>query len=206
MRALEALLLLTVKGFRHIVTEIEERVYARIPELRMGVSPRELRDLLEAKRGVDDCVHSGRAMQTALSAVLSEDEDLAALYLTASFEDRKHAVEDHQAAELLLEYYERRLDEVNESSQRLASLLSDVDDNISLTLASTRVKLQNLELQTAITTLALGAGTALFGLYGMNVPSGFEESPTAFFWTTVSEDVFSGAGVCKWGGGEGAQC
>jgi magnesium transporter len=152
----------------------------------MGVSPRELRDLLEAKRTVDDCLYSGRAFQAALSAVLGEDEDLAAMYLSDTFDNKAHATKDHQAAELLLEYYERRLDEVNESSQRLASLLSDVDDNISLTLASTRVKLQNLELQTAITTLALGAGTALFGLYGMNLESGLEESPTAFFWTTVS--------------------
>lgn len=74
LRALEAILLLTVRGFKHVVTDIEERVYAKIPELRFGVSPTELRDLLEAKRTVDDCVWSGRGMQTALSAVLGEGE------------------------------------------------------------------------------------------------------------------------------------
>lgn len=61
---------------------------------------------------------------------------------------------------------ERRLDESNESAVRLASLLADIDSNITLVLASTRVRLQNLELQTAITTLALAAGTALAGFFG----------------------------------------
>lgn len=67
---------------------------------------------------------------------------------------------------------------------RLSSLLSDVDSNITLVLSSTRVRLQNLELQvrpvppsaflaadhlakqTALTTLSLGAGTALAGFFG----------------------------------------
>lgn len=123
LKALEALLLLTVRGFGQVVGEIEERVYAKIPEvsvvmgelaslagigwrggprggpselaslkllascvrselspclvlvqLRFGVSPIELRDLLEAKRTVDDCVYSGRALQSAIAAVLSEGQ------------------------------------------------------------------------------------------------------------------------------------
>lgn len=72
LRALEALLLLTVRGIKNVVTELQERVYRTIPQLRFGVSPAELHDLLECKRTVEDCLMSGRAMQSALSAVLSE--------------------------------------------------------------------------------------------------------------------------------------
>lgn len=75
------------------------------------------------------------------------DEDLAALYLTDKQNKIIRSVDDHQTAELLLESMERQIDEVNEDSARLASLLSDVESNISLSLASTRVRLQNLELQ-----------------------------------------------------------
>lgn len=63
-------------------------------------------------------------------------------------------------------------------------LLLDVDKNITLVLASTRVKLQNLELQTAIATLALAAGGTLAAIFGMNLRSGLEEHPSAFYWTT----------------------
>ncbi|GAA6060018.1 hypothetical protein JCM10212_001176 [Sporobolomyces blumeae] len=186
LRALEALLLLTVRGLKEVATTLQEKVYSVIPQLRFGVSPAELRDLLECKRSVEDCLMGGRAMQQALSVVLSEDEDLAGMYLTDKRNGRPHDVENHQTAELLLEYYERRLDEVSESCERLSTLLTEVDSNISLVLASTRVRLQNLELQTAITTLALGASTAIYGAFGMNLVSGLEEHDTAFFWATGS--------------------
>jgi hypothetical protein len=48
----------------------------------------------------------------------------------------------------------------------LRTLLEEVDSNISLVLASTRVRLQNLELQTAIGTLALGAGATIAAFFG----------------------------------------
>ncbi|GAA6052863.1 hypothetical protein JCM3770_004383 [Rhodotorula araucariae] len=185
-RALEALLLLTVRGIKNVVTELQERVYRTIPQLRFGVSAAELRDLLECKRTVEDCLMSGRAMQSALSSVLGEDEDLANMYLTDKANGVQRAVNDHQQAELLLEYYERRLDETSESCERLSTLLSEVDSNISLVLASTRVRLQNLELQTAIGTLALGAGATIAGFFGMNLTSGLEEHPSAFYWAVGS--------------------
>jgi hypothetical protein len=75
--ALEALLLLTVRGLKNVVTELQERVYKTIPQLRFGVSPAELRDLLECKRTVEDCLMSGRAMQSALATVLGEGESLS---------------------------------------------------------------------------------------------------------------------------------
>ncbi|KAM0752344.1 hypothetical protein T439DRAFT_324421 [Meredithblackwellia eburnea MCA 4105] len=187
-RALESLLLLTVRGFKIVSSNLEARVHKIIPQLRFGVSPAELKELLESKRTIEDCLYSGRALQTAVSAVLGEDEDLVGMYLTDKFNKIPRDVEDHQTAELLLEYYERRLDESNEAAVRMSSLLSDIDSNISLVLASTRVKLQNLELQTAITTLALGAGTALAGFFGMNLVSGYENHPVAFYYAV-------GAGV-----------
>ncbi|KAG0653877.1 magnesium ion transporter [Rhodotorula mucilaginosa] len=190
LRALEALLLLTVRGLKNVVTELQERVYRTVPQLRFGVSPAELRDLLECKRAVEDCLLSGRGMQSALALVLGEDEDLAGMYLTDKANGKVHNVEDHQQAELLLEYYERRLDETSESCERLRTLLEEVDSNISLVLASTRVRLQNLELQTAIGTLALGAGATIAAFFGMNLTSHLEEHPSAFYWCIGGTSTF----------------
>ncbi|GAA5950712.1 hypothetical protein JCM21900_000488 [Sporobolomyces salmonicolor] len=194
LSTLEALLLLTVRGHKEVATTLQEKVYSVVPQLRFGVSPAELRDLLECKRTVEDCLMGGRAMQEALSAVLSEDEDLAGMYLTDKMNGRERSMSDHQTAELLLEYYERRLDETNESCERLSSLLAEVDSNISLVLASTRVRLQNLELQTAIATLALGAGTTIAGFFGMNLVTGYEENPYAFYFASGGSIVILGIG------------
>ncbi|GJN90802.1 hypothetical protein Rhopal_003816-T1 [Rhodotorula paludigena] len=199
LRALEAVLLLTVRGIKNVVTELQERVYRTIPALRFGVSPAELRDLLECKRTVEDCLQSGRAMQSALSTVLGEDEDMANMYLTDKAKGNARDISDHTQAELLLEYYERRLDETSESCERLSTLLSEVDSNISLVLASTRVRLQNLELQTAIGTLSLGAGATVAGFFGMNLTSGLEEHPSAFYWTVgLVSSMMVGVTAISW--------
>lgn len=199
-RALEVLLLLTVRGFDKVATKLQEQVYAILPELRQGISPAELRDLLDSKRTVDECIYSGRALQTALATVLGADEDLAAMYLTDKQNGKIREPGHHQTAELLLEYCacdarlstlaltrvadERRLDQTNESSSRLASLLDDIDSNIQLVLASTRLRLQHLELSTAIATLSLAVGATVGSFFGQNLESGLEEHPTAFYWVT----------------------
>lgn len=147
------------------------------------------------------------------------DEDLAALYLTDKFNNSSHAVNDHQTAELMLEHVERRIDEVNESAIRLSSLLKNLDSNISLVLQSTRLKLQNLELQvelyldwlstfrhivafclltdsprfslqTAIGALSFASGTAVASFFGQNLVSGLETTPNAF-WISTSFGIFS---------------
>ncbi|GAA5877559.1 hypothetical protein JCM8547_007731 [Rhodosporidiobolus lusitaniae] len=194
LRALEALLLLTVRGLKDLSIRLQERVYKVIPQLRFGVSPAELRDLLEVKRTVEDCLMGGRAMQSALAEVLADDQDLAHLYVSDAVTGKKRSVEDHVQAELLLEYYERRLDETSESCERLSSMLAEVDSNINLVLASTRVRLQNLELQTAIGTLALGAGATISSVFGMNLTSGLEDHPW-MFWAVTSGSVTLMLGV-----------
>lgn len=102
--ALEALLLLTVRGLKDLSMRLQDRVYSTIPQLRFGVSPAELRDLLEVKRTVEDCLLGGRAMQSALAAVLADDEDLAHMYVSDSITGKVRSTADHQQAELLLEY------------------------------------------------------------------------------------------------------
>jgi hypothetical protein len=76
-----------------------------------------------------------------------------ALSLTDQQENKLRPTGDHQQAELMLEYVERRLDEINESASRLSLLLKNLDNNISLVLQSSRLKLQNLELQVSFNSI-----------------------------------------------------
>lgn len=184
LRALEALLIITVRGFKTVTAELSGRVYETIPQLRLGVSPAELKNLMEAKRTCEDALLAGRAFQSALSAVLNSDEDMAAMYLTDRVQGNIRNVEEHETVELILEHMERRIDEANEAALRLQSLLNDVDANLSLVLQSTRVKLQNLELQTAIAALGVASATLVGGFFGMNLVNGYEDHPTAFNWAT----------------------
>ncbi|SCZ88270.1 BZ3500_MvSof-1268-A1-R1_Chr2-1g04299 [Microbotryum saponariae] len=186
LRALEAILLMTERGFKSISSELHARVYSTIPQLRFSVDALQLHDLLEAKRMCEDTLFAGRALQSALSTVLSEDEDLAAMYITDKIEGHARATEDHQSAELLLEYYERRLDETNEAASRLSKMLVDIDSGIALSLASSRLRMGELDVQTAIFMSALTAGAVVAGLFGMNLENGWEQDPVMFRTVTTS--------------------
>jgi hypothetical protein len=180
-----------------------------------------LRDLLEVKRTVEDCLMGGRAMQSALSEVLADGAfeacssllsflpgvvadpprvashrrgprapvhlgrgdgqgtvdggpsaggAIARILFVAFLSPSQSPISFRDVSSSVPDFYsladERRLDETAESCERLSSLLAEVDGNISLVLASTRVRLQNLELQTAVGTLALGAGATVAGFFG----------------------------------------
>ncbi|SCV72136.1 BQ2448_4830 [Microbotryum intermedium] len=186
LRALEAILLMTERGFKTISSELHARVYSTIPQLRFRVDAVHLHDLLEAKRMCEDTLFAGRALQSAISTVLSEDEDLAAMYITDKVAGHARTIEDHQSAELLLEYYERRLDETNEAASRLSKMLVDMDSGISLSLASSRLRMGELDVQTAIFMCALTAGAVVAGLFGMNLENGWEQDPIMFRTVTIS--------------------
>lgn len=122
-----------------------------------------------------------RTWLRALTPRLRADEDLANMYLTDKLKGVPRSIDDHQQAELLLEYccvappslplvhplsrgprhspLTRSLIPSLRTRRRapprrdvrvvraLSTLLAEVDSNISLVLASTRVRLQVLELQ-----------------------------------------------------------
>lgn len=73
-RALEAILILSIKSFKFVVDQAKEEVNLKIvPHLRSaGVTPSDLLLLLSAKRSVEDCIFTGRALQSAIAAVLGE--------------------------------------------------------------------------------------------------------------------------------------
>ncbi len=71
---------MTLKGFKTVSKELQDTVHnALIPKLRQGVSPDRLQELMESKRAVEDMLYSGRALQSAVAAVLSEGEYLSVL-------------------------------------------------------------------------------------------------------------------------------
>lgn len=74
LRVLEALLLITLRGHRAVALQLQERVDALLSLLRQSVDRSALRDLLEVKRAVTECLLTGRALQSALSAVLGEGQ------------------------------------------------------------------------------------------------------------------------------------
>jgi magnesium transporter len=100
--------------------------------------------------------------------------------------------------ELLLEEYARQLNNILFEIHYLLQRLQSKQEFASLALAGYRNRLIRMNLYLALIGLSLGVGTTVAGFFGMNLISGFEDSPTAFNTVILltSATGASVAGVC----------
>ncbi|KAF3392781.1 Mitochondrial inner membrane magnesium transporter MRS2 [Penicillium rolfsii] len=138
------------------------------------------RILLENGKKLLRIEQRARQMRTALQELLSNDEDLAEMYLTDGQAGRPHAIEDHQEVEYLLEAYYKSYDAIVESASALLSEVHRTQDAILSVLDVRRNQIMVFEAQLEICMLGFAVSTFIAGLYGMNVVNYLEDSPYAF--------------------------
>lgn len=120
-----------------------------------------------------------------ISDLLNNDEDMLGLLITEQHSAEKsgkiveHA--EHEKVELLLEEYGRRLNDVLYEINFLLTRLHSTQEFLQLAMSSFRNRMIRMELYIGITGLSLGIGTAVAGFFGMNLLSGIEEHPAAFY-------------------------
>ncbi|CEJ61294.1 hypothetical protein PMG11_09831 [Penicillium brasilianum] len=138
------------------------------------------RTLLENGKKLVNIEQRARQMRTALQELLSNDEDLAEMYLTDQKAGRPHAIEDHQEVEYLLEAYYKSHDAIVESAGALLSEVYRTQDAILSVLDVRRNQIMVFEAQLEICMLGFAVSTFVAGLYGMNVINYLEDNPYAF--------------------------
>mmetsp|Transcript_22727 Transcript_22727/g.34374 ORF Transcript_22727/g.34374 Transcript_22727/m.34374 type:complete len:486 (+) Transcript_22727:35-1492(+) len=120
-----------------------------------------------------------------ISDLLNNDEDMLGLLITEQHSAEKSGkiVEyaEHEKVELLLEEYGRRLNDVLYEINFLLTRLHSTQEFLQLAMSSFRNRMIRMELYIGITGLSLGIGTAVAGFFGMNLLSGIEEHPAAFY-------------------------
>lgn len=138
------------------------------------------RTLLENGKKLVNIEQRARQMRAALQELLSNDEDLAEMYLTDRKAGRPHAIEDHQEVEYLLEAYYKSHDAIVESAGALLSEVYRTQDAILSVLDVRRNQIMVFEAQLEICMLGFAVPTFVAGLYGMNVINYLEDHPYAF--------------------------
>ncbi len=146
-------------------------------------------------------IHVKQSLE-CLTALLENDEDMLQLLLTEQrqAEARGETVspERHEDVELLLEEYARQLNNILFEINYLLQRLQSKQEFASLALAGYRNRLIRMNLYLALVGLSLGVGTTVAGFFGMNLISGFEESPVAFGNVVMLTSLtgISIAGIC----------
>ena len=136
---------------------------------------------------------------TCLTEVLNDDELMLELLLT----EQQHAktsgtpvpLERHTHIELLVGGYARQISNISMEIGFLLKRLQSKQEFVALALASQRNRYVRINVLIGITGVAVGLATTIAGFYGMNLLSGLEESPLAFYYVVIGSTLTSAAGA-----------
>lgn len=119
-----------------------------------------------------------------LTNLLNDDDDMLGLLLTEKMVAEQSGeglnYRRHETVEILLEEYARQLNNVLLETKYLLKKVQSKQEMISISLDSYRNRMINMNVYLSIASISVGGSTAIFGLYGMNIPNGLEQSSSAF--------------------------
>ena len=107
-----------------------------------------------------------------------------------------HDLEEHYSnvLELLIEAYVAEIDAVTRDLGGLTQELESAEKQFSLLLSTTRNRLLVTDIGISMTGLVLGLWSSVFGAWGMNLESGYETEPGAF-WEVLVGTLGAGVGL-----------
>ncbi|KAH9477462.1 Mitochondrial inner membrane magnesium transporter LPE10 [Psilocybe cubensis] len=181
-RALESILLSVLSALEAEMVFIRNLVGGLLAEMEDNIDHDRFKRLLHYSRRLASFKNRATLVEEALDEVLSQDEDMDAMYLT----DKKNNQEvvDHEELEVLLESFSKQVEEIVNEAENIESNVQSTQEIVELILDSNRNALLALDLQVSIATLGVGSGALVAGLFGMNLLSHFENHPYGFYVMT----------------------
>ncbi|GJP51391.1 hypothetical protein CLOM_g10545 [Closterium sp. NIES-68] len=137
---------------------------------------------LRAKNELLRLEMSANQICNAVREVLSNDEDMAEMYLSrkASLPPGSVNSVEHSEVEELLEDYLRRMEEVVGEAQQLLSMSDATSEYLRTALDSARNQLIELDVLVNMATCSMAVGGSIAAIFGMNLISSLEETSLAF--------------------------
>lgn len=207
-RALESILVSVLDALRIELGVVRGWTAGVLDELDDDVDREKLRTLLQVSRKLNAFLSRAKAVKGAVVEVLENEEDMQLMYLstappapattsapapattssttsaTSASETRASDPEPGSGGldqlELLLESFDKQVEEVVAETTQLSSDISNTQEVVELILDNNRNKLLALDLKTSIVTMGVSVGTLWAGLFGMNLRSHLEEMDGAF--------------------------
>lgn len=176
LRALEAVLIEVTESLDAMLKEMTPRMLELLHDLTVVQSTANLSALVSANDALSSFDARVQSLRHALTELLNNDEDLAGLFLT-----EKHETQDHDEAEELIENYLMQVEETAERIQELQTRFRNVMSYIQIHFDSQRNRLMRMSLVVSLGALSTATTATGAGLFGMNLTSGLEASPQAFY-------------------------
>merc|ERR1719468_945368 len=118
--------------------------------------------------------------------LLNNNRDMADMYLDSSPREEY----DHEEVEFLLEAYVADLAQIDMRAQAMIAHIDDTLQILELHLNARRNRIIRLSLILETFAVTTGTGAFIGSIFGMNLLSGFESHPTAFYWIVGGTGTF----------------
>ncbi|WFD45299.1 Inner membrane magnesium transporter MRS2 [Malassezia psittaci] len=185
-RALESIFASVLDALRSELSWLRLVVDDVLEMLEEDIDREKLRMLLQITRKLHGFLSRSRSIKQATAEVLDNDEDMALMYLTAAKDGHPMTEQSKmEELELLLESFEKQVEEVVAEVDGMYANANNTQEIAELMLDSSRNRLLSMDLRISIVTLGFTIATFIAGLFGMNLVSGFEEHPYAFYVATA---------------------
>jgi len=169
-----------------LITPLVENVLDELSAKK--VNPETLHKLLPMKDFISLFEIETTLMRNCLNEVLQNDEDMVNMLLS---EKKKHfgtppPIERHEEVELLLENYCSQMVGISQEAYYLRKRIESTQSIIELKLDTYRNHMIGINMQLAMAGTALAGCTVVAGIFGMNLLSGLEAHPQAFWIVSYS--------------------
>ncbi|EAU82919.2 magnesium ion transporter Mrs2 [Coprinopsis cinerea okayama7 len=191
-RAIESIMLSVLSALEAEMVFIRNLVGGLLAEMEDNIDRDRFKRLLH---------YSRRLVEEAIDEILTQDEDMNAMHLTDKKNGVTRAVNDHEDLETLLESFSKQVEEIVNEAETI-EVREPLGPTVQILMNATPGE---RSIDSRNTTLGIGTGALVAGLFGMNVrdagapvyrevdldwqlTSHLEEHPYAFF-------IFSGVSV-----------
>lgn len=168
----------TTKFHRHLML-IEPVLDVLLCETSADPSDAMVGRLTAFKKSMYDFAQTVTSVRNTVKELLTTDSDMADLYLTES-----RLAHDHEEVELLLEAYTADLVEIELEVSAMMAQIEDTMELINTHLNGQRNRIIRLSLVMDMCALTACCGAMVGSAFGMNLTSGVENHPLAFYYVT----------------------
>ncbi|CAM6041927.1 unnamed protein product [Sphagnum compactum] len=198
LKMIECLLKETSNFFHQRVERLKVVVERMLEELTKDVNMGGLQRLLPLKRALTEVEHDVQDTHVAMDQVLSSDDLLQALCLendelaSPVAENSTHRETGEgggspnsnlrQATADMLLTYQREVDDSGGALEELRKHMEAAQEIWELGLDTTRNRIIQANLMMSMATLSMSLAAVVASFFGMNLPSGYEQHPSLFWW------------------------
>lgn len=138
--------------------------------------------LLPLENSLNEFIGKVDGVRDAMYELLASDEDMSEMYLTTKVETGyRRRVDQHDEVEMMFENYSKQVDAVLNECKSTLRAIRATENVTQIRLDAMRNRILRLEVFLNLGTISVGIGGFIASAFGMNLISGLEDHPQAFW-------------------------